>query len=168
MRWLAVQLLFIAYIVLRLLWEFVTHMERSPLVVMCCKWWCAAKIRPILGAQIDWSIDWFIIDWLIDWLLFYAPVKNFSRIWRRHHYLWMTAKFMPTLGAFLYRSTVPRFIRSTPLMASYDSQGDAEDLFLPGSSRAKTEGNERFLLLWPHRRLPTCDSHRFSLSSTKK
>jgi hypothetical protein len=29
-----------------------------------------------------------MIDWLIDCLLFYVPLKNFSFIWRRHHYQW--------------------------------------------------------------------------------
>jgi hypothetical protein len=27
-------------------------------------------------------------DWFIDYLLFYVPLKNFSLVWRRHHYRW--------------------------------------------------------------------------------
>jgi hypothetical protein len=34
----------------------------------------------------------------IDWL-FYVPLKNFSLIWRRHHYRRRAAKFRPMLGA---------------------------------------------------------------------
>jgi hypothetical protein len=51
-------------------------------------------------------------NWLIDYLLFYVPLKNFSLMWRRHHYRWRAAKFMPMLGAQglwpgkdLYRAT---------------------------------------------------------------
>jgi hypothetical protein len=47
--------------------------------------------------------------WLIVVL---RPLKNFSLIWRRHHYRWRTAKFSPMLGAQgrwaerdLYRTT---------------------------------------------------------------
>jgi hypothetical protein len=40
-----------------------------------------------------------LIDWLIDYLLFYVPLKNFSLIWRRHHYRWRAAKLRPMLGA---------------------------------------------------------------------
>jgi hypothetical protein len=50
--------------------------------------------------------------WLIDYLRFYVPLKNFSLIWRRHHYRWRAAKFRPMLGAQglwagrdLYRAT---------------------------------------------------------------
>jgi hypothetical protein len=39
------------------------------------------------------------IDWLIDCLQFYFPLKNFSRIWRRHHCRWGAAKPRPLLGA---------------------------------------------------------------------
>jgi hypothetical protein len=53
-----------------------------------------------------------LIDWLIDYLLFYAPLKNISLIWRRHHYRWRAAKFRPMLSAQglwavreLYRAT---------------------------------------------------------------
>jgi hypothetical protein len=49
---------------------------------------------------------------LIDYLRFYVPLKNFSLIWRRHHYRWRAAKFRPMLGAQrlwagrdLYRAT---------------------------------------------------------------
>ena len=131
-------------------------------------------------------------DWLIDYLLFYVPLKNFSPIWRRHHYRWRAAKFRPMLGAQglwagrdLYRATpavtrslgfsglirrtalFSRLLRHTmscgvPILtriltgphsvASYDTQGDAEDLFLPGSSRVEldkdhiTSQNMRFFL----------------------
>jgi hypothetical protein len=108
--------------------------------------------------------------------LFYDPLKNFSLIWRHHHYQWRATKFRAMLGAQgiwagrdLYRATsaVTRglsfsgLIRSTAQfsrflrlargcrgriltrilitgphsLASYDTQGDAEDPFLPGSSR---------------------------------
>jgi hypothetical protein len=93
----------------------------------------------------------WLIDWLIDYLLFYVPIKNFSLIWRRHHCLWRAAKLRPMLGAQglwagrdLYRATpavtrtlvFPVLSEGPPhLVASYDTLGDAEDLFLPGSSR---------------------------------
>jgi hypothetical protein len=75
-----------------------------------------------LGISLHW--DGGLIDWLINYLLFYVPLKNFSLIWRRHHYRWR-AIFMPPLGSQgvwasrdLYRatsavtSTGPRFFRS--------------------------------------------------------
>jgi hypothetical protein len=38
--------------------------------------------------------------WLIDYLLLiYVPLKNFSLIWRCHHWRWRAAKFRPMLGA---------------------------------------------------------------------
>jgi hypothetical protein len=53
-----------------------------------------------------------MIDWLIDYLRFYVPPKNFSPIWRSHHYRWRAAKFRPILGDHclwagrdLYRAT---------------------------------------------------------------
>jgi hypothetical protein len=49
---------------------------------------------------------------LIDYLRFYVPFKNFSLIWRLHHYRWRAAKFRPMLsaqglwaGRDLYRAT---------------------------------------------------------------
>jgi hypothetical protein len=66
----------------------------------------------------------------------------------RHHCWWRAAKFSPMFGAQgpwagrdLYRATLVdtrrRVFRSHPkdsphLVASYDTQGNAEDLFLPG------------------------------------
>jgi hypothetical protein len=50
---------------------------------------------------------------LIDWLLLYVPLKNFSPIWRRHHYRWKAAKFGPMLrtqGLWAVRD----FYRATP------------------------------------------------------
>jgi hypothetical protein len=51
-------------------------------------------------------------DWMIDYLLFYVPLKDFSFIWRHHHYRWRAAKFRPMLGTQglwawrdLYRAT---------------------------------------------------------------
>jgi hypothetical protein len=38
-------------------------------------------------------------DRLIINLRFYVPLKNFSLIWRRHHYRWRAAKVRPMLGA---------------------------------------------------------------------
>jgi hypothetical protein len=53
-----------------------------------------------------------LVNWLIDWLRFYVPLKNFSLIWRRHHYRWRAANFGSMLGAQghwaerdLYRTT---------------------------------------------------------------
>jgi hypothetical protein len=77
---------------------------------------------------------------------FYVTLKNISLMWRRHHYRWRAAKFRSMLGAQglwvrrdLYRATpaVTRdlgfsgFIqRTAPFsVASYDTQGDVEDLF---------------------------------------
>jgi hypothetical protein len=49
---------------------------------------------------------------MIDYLQFYVPLKNFSLIWRRHHYRLRAAKFRPMLGTQglwagrgLYRAT---------------------------------------------------------------
>jgi hypothetical protein len=49
---------------------------------------------------------------LFDYLWFYAPLKNISLLWRRHHCRWRAAKFWPMLGAQglwagrdLYRAT---------------------------------------------------------------
>jgi hypothetical protein len=33
------------------------------------------------------------VSWLIDYLQIYIPLKNFSLIWRCHHYRWRAAKF---------------------------------------------------------------------------
>jgi hypothetical protein len=96
----------------------------------------------------NWSTFY---DWLIDYLLFYVPLKNISLIWRHHYYRWRAAKFRPMFGAQglwagrdLYRATpaVTRdlgFSRSHPKdrphsVASYETRGDMEDLFLPHSS----------------------------------
>jgi hypothetical protein len=50
--------------------------------------------------------------WLIYYLLFYVPLKNFTLIWRCHHYRWRAAKFRTMLsvqglwaGRGLYRTT---------------------------------------------------------------
>jgi hypothetical protein len=82
---------------------------------------------------------------LIDWLLFYIPLKNFSLIWRRHHYRRRAAKFRPMLGAQglwagrdLYRATPAvtwglgfsgHIWRTTHSIAFYDTLGDVEDVF---------------------------------------
>jgi hypothetical protein len=49
---------------------------------------------------------------LTDYLRFYVPLKNFSFIWKRHHWRWRAVKFRPMLGAHglwarrdLYRAT---------------------------------------------------------------
>jgi hypothetical protein len=47
-------------------------------------------------------------DRLIHYLLFYVPLMTFSLIWRRHHYRWRAAEFLPIVGAqvlCLYRAT---------------------------------------------------------------
>jgi hypothetical protein len=51
-------------------------------------------------------MDWF------NYLRLYVPLKNFSLIWRRHHWRWRAAKFRPMLGVQglwagrdLYRAT---------------------------------------------------------------
>jgi hypothetical protein len=48
----------------------------------------------------------FIVPWAIFFSaaavclsLFYAPLKNFSLIWKRHHYRWRAAQFRFMLGA---------------------------------------------------------------------
>jgi hypothetical protein len=91
--------------------------------------------------------------WLIDYLWFYVPPKNISLIWRRHHCRWRAAKFRPTCisalrafeqgGIFIVphllwhgTSVFPVSFEGPPhLVASYGAQGDAENLFPPGSSR---------------------------------
>jgi hypothetical protein len=86
-----------------------------------------------------------IYGWLIDYLLFYVPLKNVSLIWRRHHCRRRAAKFRPMLGAQgLWagrdlNSATPAVTRdlgfsglirkTAPLVASYDTRGDVEDLF---------------------------------------
>jgi hypothetical protein len=40
-----------------------------------------------------------ITGWMIDYLRFYVLHKNFSPIWRHHHYWWRAAKFRPMLSA---------------------------------------------------------------------
>jgi hypothetical protein len=96
--------------------------------------------------------------WLIDYLRFYVPLKNISHIWRRHHCRWRATKFMPMLGAQVEQGRifiVPHLLwhgssvfpvsseGSPQLIASYDTHGDAEDLFYPGSSRG-----HRHFVLW--------------------
>jgi hypothetical protein len=82
-------------------------------------------------------------DWLIDYLLFYVSLKNFSLIWRRHHYRRSAAKWpMPSSqglwagrGPYHATPTVTRdlgFFRSHPKdrphsVASYVTHGGAED-----------------------------------------
>jgi hypothetical protein len=58
------------------------------------------KKKKILPCQM-WSQGakkWKVIL-LIDYLLFYVPLKNFSRIWRHHHYQWRAVKSRPMFGA---------------------------------------------------------------------
>jgi hypothetical protein len=60
------------------------------------------RSTPNLVWKCIWSATQLIIFWadrLIDYLRFYVPIKNFSLIWRRHHYQWRAAKFRPMLGA---------------------------------------------------------------------
>jgi hypothetical protein len=73
------------------------------------------------------------------YLLFYMYVslKNFSLIWRRHHYRWRAANLGLCLALMAFEQrgitccdTEPRFIRSHPkdrrLDASYDKQWDVD------------------------------------------
>jgi hypothetical protein len=88
-----------------------------------------------------------IVTEMFDYLRFYVPLKNFSLIWRRHHYRWRAAKFRPMLSAQEGIFIVPHPLRHgasvfpvssegpPQSVASYDKHGDVEDLFLPGSSR---------------------------------
>jgi hypothetical protein len=69
---------------------------------------------------------------LIDFIRFYVPLKNFSFVWRRHHYRWRAAKFRPMFGAQglwagrdLYRGTPAMtrdlgFSELSHFVASYD------------------------------------------------
>jgi hypothetical protein len=88
-------------------------------------------------------------------LLFVYRFTFYSRIfhlypWWRHHCRWKAAKFRPMLGAqghwagrdlYCAKPVVTRDL-GFPVssegpphsVASYDTQGDVEDLFLPGSS----------------------------------
>ena len=86
-----------------------------------------------------------LIDWLIDYLRFYVPLKNISLIWRRHHCRWRAANLglCSALRAFeqggifivphlLWHgaSVFPVSSEGPPhLVAFYDTQGVAEDLF---------------------------------------
>jgi hypothetical protein len=84
---------------------------------------------------------WLLLYMLIDYLLFYVTLKNFSPIWRRHHYRRRAAKFKPMLGAHVGIFIVPHLLwhwtsvfpvssEGPPhSVVSYDSHGDAEDLF---------------------------------------
>jgi hypothetical protein len=48
----------------------------------------------------QWKLKYPTTDWSIDYLQFYVPLKNFSLIWRCHHYRWRAAKLRPAvLGA---------------------------------------------------------------------
>jgi hypothetical protein len=92
--------------------------------------------------------------WLIDYLRFYVPLKNFSLIRRRHHCRWRAVKFLKAyarrsgpLSRDLYRATPAVNGTSVFFMvssegpphsvASHDTRGGVEDLFLPGSSRCE-------------------------------
>jgi hypothetical protein len=76
-------------------------------------------------------------DCLFDYLLY------FSLVWRRHHRRGRAAKIRRILKVFsrvwrsLYRATP--VVTQGPLLsvASFDTQGDVEDPFLPGSSHVK-------------------------------
>jgi hypothetical protein len=103
-----------------------------------------------------------MLQTVID-ILFYVQVKNISLIRRRRHCRWKDAKFKPMFGAQdLWAGRVPSHRKGTPFspllrhtrvcggsipirilmgpnsVAPYDTQGDAEDLFLPGSSQVQT------------------------------
>jgi hypothetical protein len=101
------------------------------------------------------------------YVLFYVPLKNFSLLWRRHHYQWRTLTFTPMFGTHglwagrdLHRATpvvtlnlnFPGLIwRTLPhLIASYDSQGD---FGLTLYSNQDTHGSPFSRLLW-HARDP--------------
>jgi hypothetical protein len=87
------------------------------------------------------------------YLRFYVPRKNFSLIWRCHHYQWRAAQFKPMLSAFsregsLLRHTCcgtgPLFEVSSEgpphLVASYDTwgcEGSILSWILTGSYSAK-------------------------------
>jgi hypothetical protein len=95
---------------------------------------------------------------LVDYLRFYVPLKNISLIWRRHHERWRAAKFRPiwsalkafeqggffTMPHLLWHGTSVFSVSSDgpPLsVASYNTQGNVEDLFYPGSSRVPLSGS---------------------------
>jgi hypothetical protein len=73
---------------------------------MCAHMQCA-----LYSSVLDNDSSWCFILFT-DYLLFYVPLRNFSLVWRRHHYQWRAAKFRPMLGAHslwagrdLYRAT---------------------------------------------------------------
>jgi hypothetical protein len=91
-------------------------------------------------------------DWLIDYLLFYTLLKNLSFIWRRHHYRWSAAYLDPCSALRTFEKRGISFIVPHLLwheasvfpvsskwpphsVASYTTQGDVENQFLPGSSQ---------------------------------
>jgi hypothetical protein len=41
-----------------------------------------------LNQSLPCDVSYIDVNWLIDGLRFYVPLKNFSLIWRRHHYRW--------------------------------------------------------------------------------
>jgi hypothetical protein len=91
--------------------------------------------------------------WMYNWLFMVLRPAHFFFIiiWRRHHCRWRDAKFSPMLGAqglcagrvfivphLLWHGTsiFPVSSEGPPhSVASYDTWGEVEDLFLPGSSR---------------------------------
>jgi hypothetical protein len=97
-------------------------------------------------SEIDWTLYMYDND-KSDYLVFYVPLKNFSLLWKRHHCRWRAAKFRPMLGAQGLWEVVPHLLWHGVLVfpvssegpphsvASHDTHGDAEDLFLPRSSR---------------------------------
>jgi hypothetical protein len=84
-------------------------------------------------------------DWLIDYLLFYVPLKNFSLIWRliiageglQNLGLCSALRAFEQGGIFIVphllwhgTSVFPVSSEGPPQsVASYDTHGDAEDLF---------------------------------------
>jgi hypothetical protein len=111
----------------------------------------------------QWLTNRWFIGWLIDHLLFYVPLKNVSLHERwRHHCRWRPGKFRPMLSTFEQggmfigqhllwnRTTVFSISSEEPphSVAFYNTQGDAVDLFLPGSSRANHKAIPSFFFLF--------------------
>jgi hypothetical protein len=144
---------------------------------LCDKFYAMINCIGINNVKIDWFwlIDWSIDDRLIilrpaQWFFTYLPVKGpmlgAQSLWAGRDFYRVTPAVIRDLGfSGLIRSTAPfsrllwhtRGCRESILtwiltgshsVASCDTQGDSEDLFLPVSSRVKF-GNEVNTLVKP-------------------
>jgi hypothetical protein len=99
----------------------------------------------------DFQFSAQVIGVLFVYLLLCVPLKNFSLVWRRHHYRWRASKYRPTLALRAFEQggifIVPHlpwhgtfvflvsFEGPPQSVGFYDTQGNVANIILPGSSR---------------------------------